>query len=137
MPKTLLSLPRELRQDILFYAIKLTCEDITTDLIQDEDKDCAFPCACLATSVADRSFCRFIQERSSWRCNRLKYARVQQMVIFLTGLKRIDSVISQDLEGALATWVMRLWPEKNRRDVCASAKTKYRALLYAIREFRI
>jgi hypothetical protein len=137
MSATLLSLPRELRQDILFYAIKLTCDDITTDLIQDKDKHCAFPCACEATCVVNRPFCKWTQERLSLRCDTLRYGRVQQMIIFLEGLERINGVIKEDLEGALAMWVMRLWPEKNRGDLCASAKTKHRALLDAVREFRI
>lgn len=135
MPATLLSLPRELRQHILFLVVKLTFEDVDMNLIREEDEHSDYPCA--HDDGRDRMRCQWCQQQDPklFVANPRQGSRMQKMLAILESLGATSSIIKEDIKGALRAWVAKLRPEKKPRSLGTRAASKFSALVQAAGHF--
>jgi hypothetical protein len=131
MPTNMLSLSRELRQEILFEAILLTHDKFDKKFRM---HDCMCP-------PGDRSLCQFeeMDAHRSYRaplpCPSIAEARASALRRWIRRLQWIDECIGGDIKGAMSTWIKRVHENHNSKEVAVPREAEVAELIKAIERY--
>jgi hypothetical protein len=138
---TFLSLPCELRQGILFLALKAKLEIFDQKLkLNLEAGTCHCPPRAIVTDKTDDQPFSLINEASSQLTeepvNLHKYCRPRRISEWLRSMESVDNIFAQDIEVALVAWT-RLMGVHGSDVVEHSAQDNKKALILTVCKYHI